>query len=400
MKSIYHWISGCALCAMACTATSAVSPEHSTSPQSQRSAATHSKGEAHKVQVSELDFYDQQRQRPVKITLWYPASAHCDDAIICLSTQTHLTKALVFSHGAMGAAKGYSWIGNMFAAQGYVTVGVNHYGESWVYGQEHVDPAAVLQFWERPADIRFVLDLLQRNQLPTAQSTVTPSLFASSTPVHTKPVHTTQASPHQVKAPAASQAGNHSPQAIFNRHIAWDQIVAIGHSSGGATVLGLAGSTLDFKEALTYCQTEAAASDRSCHYLKFQTEANTKGYQPGQSFYDARIKSVIALDPALGHATTAQSLQAMHLPVLIIGSAQNDFLPYARHAGYYAATIPQAKSLVLNTGEGHFVYLDACQHQYQAMGVALCVDRPGVQRDQVHQKAAAVMLQFIQQTAF
>lgn len=312
------------------------------------------------VQVTELDLYDNKRQRPVKITIWYPAQTNCDDARICLAPRTILKKALLFSHGAMGAAKGYSWIGKMFAAQGYVTVGVNHYGESWIYGPEHVNPAAALQFWERPIDISFVLDALQSNQLPATKATTA------------------------------------TPQQIFNRQIKWDQIVAVGHSSGGATMLSMAGSQLDFKHAANYCATAAAAQDRSCHYLKFQTEANTKGYNPAQRFFDARIQSVIALDPALGHATTVQSLQAMKVPVLVIGSSQNDFLPYARHAGYYAANIPAATILVFAEGEGHFVYLDRCKHQYQAMGVALCVDRPGIDRTQVHQKAGAAMLKFIQ----
>ncbi|RVU42029.1 hypothetical protein EOE67_02260 [Rheinheimera riviphila] len=318
---------------------------------------------ANTVQVTELDLYDNKRQRPVKITLWYPAQASCKDASICLAERTKLNKAVVFSHGAMGAAKGYSWIGKMFAAQGYVTVGVNHYGESWIYGPEHVNPAAALQFWERPVDISFVLDQLSTNQQSVPSATTAPS----------KP-----------------------SQRIFNREIAWDHIIAVGHSSGGATVLTMAGSKLAFADAATYCATAAAAPDRSCHYLKFQTEANTKGYNPAQNFFDARIQSVIALDPALGHATTAQSLQAMTIPVLVIGSSQNDFLPYERHAGFYAATIPAAESLVFAAGEGHFVYLDRCKHQYQAMGVALCTDRPGIDRTLVHQKAGAAMLKFIQ----
>lgn len=336
------------------------------------------------VQVTEVDLYDPQRQRPVKITLWYPAQASCEGAKICLAEQTKLNKAVVFSHGAMGAAKGYSWIGKMFAAQGYVTIGINHYGESWVYGQEHVNPAAALQFWERPLDISFVLDQLQSNQLP---GNIQHSNIQQSN-LQQKNQSATASQPTAAQTPAV-------PQRIFNRDIAWDQIIAVGHSSGGATVLTMAGSKLAFADAAAYCTTAAATVDKSCHYLKFQTEANTKGYNPAQSFFDPRIKSVIALDPALGHATTAQSLRAMAIPVLIIGSTQNDFLPYERHAGYYAATIPAAQSLIFDQGEGHFVYLDRCKHAYQAMGVALCTDRPGVDRNQVHQKAAALMLKFI-----
>ncbi len=316
------------------------------------------------VQVTEVDLYDHKRQRPVKVTLWYPAQASCEKAKICLAEHTKLNKTVVFSHGAMGAAKGYSWIGKMFAAQGYVTVGVNHYGESWVYGPEHVNPAAALQFWERPLDISFVLDQLSTNQLAVQPAT-------TGQPTTTQP--------------------------IFNRNISWEQIIAVGHSSGGATVLTMAGSKLAFADAATYCTTAAAAPDKSCHYLKFQTEANTKGYNPEQNFYDARIKSVIALDPALGHATTRQSLNAMRIPVLVIGSRQNDFLPYERHAGFYAANIPAAQSLTFDRGEGHFVYLDRCKHAYQAMGVALCTDRPGVDRSATHTEAGIVMLRFIAQ---
>lgn len=319
------------------------------------------------VQVTEIDLYDQKRQRPVKITVWYPSQPHCKDAIICLAPQTVLSKAVVFSHGAMGAAKGYSWIGKMFAAQGYVTVGINHYGESWIYGPEHVNPAAVLQFWERPIDISFVLDQLSTNPLaplPAKQQ-------SSSVPEHKK------------SAP------------IFNRTLSWDHIIAVGHSSGAATILSMAGSKLAFDQAATYCATAAAEEDRSCHYLKFQTEANTKGYNPNQDFFDARIRSIIALDPALGHATTRQSLSAMHVPVLVIGSQQNDFLPFARHAGFYANTIPNAQHLVLDQGEGHFIYLDPCNHAYQAMGVSLCTDRTGVDRRTVHQKIGPVMLTFL-----
>ena len=369
----------------------------SASPESAQTSTTTSSSQlsaALTVKVTELDLFDQKRQRPVKITLWYPAQENCQDAKICLSEQAVLNKALVFSHGAMGAAKGYSWIGKMFAAQGYVTVGINHYGESWVYGPEHVNPAAVLQFWERPVDISFVLDVLQSNHLIEAvpskmsssaarpASSETPVLPASSVPAAT------------ANTPNALGTVGNSTR-IFNQTIAWDQIVAVGHSSGGATILSMAGSKQDFNHAATYCATAAAAEDRSCHYLKFQTAANTKGYNPAQSFVDHRIKRIIALDPALGHATTAESLQAMTIPVLVIGSSQNDFLPYPRHAGYYADTIPAASRLVFSKGEGHFVYLDRCTHQYQAMGVALCVDRPGIDRTQVQQKAGAAMLAFI-----
>ena len=65
--------------------------------------------------------------------------------------------------------------------------------------------------------------------------------------------------------------------------------------------------------------------------------------------------------------------------MLVIGSKQNDFLPYDTHAGYYAKNISKAKSFVLDNGEGHFIYLDKCGHAHKA-------DREGVDRNKVHER--------------
>lgn len=319
------------------------------------------------VKMQHLDLFDTTRQRPVKITLWYPAASHCQQALVCLADGAILHQAVLLSHGAMGAAQNYQWLGKQLAAQGFITVGVNHYGESWIYGAEHVNPAAVMQFWQRPLDLTFVLNVLEQNQL----------------------------------------AGRE----IFSQPVQWQNTTAIGHSSGGASVLALAGAQWDLTQAATYCKTAAAATDRSCAYLvKTKVEAmNTstvvsasgEAHQlpslPKQlSWQDNRVKRLVLLDPALGHVATTKSLTQLKIPVLVVGSVKNDFLPYARHAGFYASQIPGAKELPLDQGEGHFVYLDSCTHQYQALGVALCKDRAGVNRAAVQQQLLPVVFSMLQ----
>jgi len=306
------------------------------------------------VQVKHIDMYDEKRQRPVKITVWFPATNDCTDATLCLAENTKLDQGAVFSHGAMGAARGYNWIGYALASQGIVTVGLNHYGESWVYGQETIDMSAVLRFWERPRDVTFVLNQLNQNYIKS-----------------------------DANIP------------IFNKDIDWDNVTAIGHSSGGATVAALAGSKLELIKAKKYCTTPASEGDKSCGYMKHQLAAAKEGYNPVESFQDKRIKRMIAMDPALGHVTNENSLKSIEIPVLVIGSKQNDFLTYDTHAGYYAKNIPQAKNVVLNNGEGHFVYLDKCNHSYKAIGVPLCTDRKGVDRDEVHERIYPHLFGFI-----
>ncbi len=313
------------------------------------------------VATIELDWFDASRQRPVKVTLWYPLGQHCQakpgqaKTQLCLHPAADVAQTAMFSHGAMGAAKGYRWVGELLAAQGIVTVGLNHYGESWIYGPEHIRHSTVLQFSLRPEDSRFVLDQLELLQ-------------------------------QDATAP------------LFSQPLNWQNLTAVGHSSGAATMLALVGARYELSKAVLYCQTEAAALDRSCGYLPSKAVLAKLQVAAAQDFQDDRVKRVIALDPAMGHLVDAASLARIHKPVLVVGSVQNDFLPYPAHAGFYASQLAQVRSIQLTQGEGHFVYLDSCQHQHQALGVSLCQDRPGVDRKLVQQQLGSPLLQFIAAT--
>ncbi|MFW8591449.1 alpha/beta hydrolase family protein [Glaciecola sp. 2405UD65-10] len=308
----------------------------------------------HKVEVETLDVFDNARNRPVKITLWYPAESECDNARICLANSTQLNHAVILSHGAMGSAKDYNWIGYALASQGIVVAGVNHYGESYLYGQEHVDYSAALRFWQRPRDVSFVLDILSKNVIENQQNAQ-----------------------------------------IFNKNINWSNVIGIGHSSGGATMIAAIGGKVDLTQSLEYCAKEISTGDKSCQYMRHLTKSFNYENTSNTDFLDPRIARVIALDPALGHVMTTESLQNIKVPTLIIGSTENDFLPFDSHAGVYAQTIPNTQLLSLDKGEGHFVYLDSCDHKFKAMGVSLCEDKLSINRDLVHQNIYPSLFQFV-----
>jgi predicted dienelactone hydrolase len=113
---------------------------------------------------------------------------------------------------------------------------------------------------------------------------------------------------------------------------------------------------------------------------------------------DHLVRAVVVLDPALGQGFNAESLSGVTASVLVVGSEQNDFLHFDTHAGRFMALLPKAEHVTLNTGEGHFVYVDVCGVPIQALGVPLCTDRPGVDREKVHAQLSADILAFFDRT--
>lgn len=316
---------------------------------------TYAKGVQFSVQVSELETKNTHNNRPIKLRIWYPEGLDrdCSNSQICLASRVQKNQAVLLMHGAMGSVKSHNWVGYAMASQGLVVVGIDHFGESWSYGVNTMNPSSVLNIDLRPNDVTSVLSQLSSNQL------------------------------------------NSSSKPLFNIQVNWNNVTAVGHSSGGMAALLLAGAQADKKMALDYCKLETSNEDRSCSYTKDIQDVELKSKSDNHSFKDARIKRLITLDPAGGHLLTATSLKNIDLPLLVIGSQKNDFLPFTQHAKRYAALVPHAKLIALNNGEGHFVYLDKCSHTHKAMGISLCEDREGVSRQTVHEKLYPEIFRFI-----
>jgi predicted dienelactone hydrolase len=173
-------------------------------------------------------------------------------------------------------------------------------------------------------------------------------------------------------------------------------IVVMVHSSGGHTAAALAGVTMDIKQMYDYCASHHAKADLGCRYGERETPKQAKHLaQKIPRGLDDRVTGIIMLDPAMGTASTKASMNSVKVPTLIIGSQNNDFLPFKYHAKYYAGNFPNAKLVALNTGEGHFVYINSCDNSYKARWVSLCQDSEGVNRNEVHQKMLGHILMFV-----
>ena len=283
---------------------------------------------------------DPVRDRPVWADVWFPASGVAERP-----APGAAFPIVVMSHGASGAAENYSWIADYLARHGVVVLGVSHHRESWLYGPETIDPGAVTRLWDRPGDCTFALTQLL-------------------------------------------MSGN------FEGRVDPSRVGAIGHSSGGATVLALGGATLDPAALGAYCRSEAAAADRGCDYARQPGAPRPAPPEATRSYRDSRVIAIVALDPAAGPGHSAASLAEVRVPVLVVGSEDNDFLPIEHHAARYAALLPHASLVRLRDGEGHFVYLNSCTSDLSVNGVRLCVDREGVDREAVHARLAPQILAF------
>ena len=305
-----------------------------------------------KLKSTEIDFFNQQMNRPAKIKFWYQEGAESCEEQICLSPKQSNHRVAIISHGAFGSPREMNWLGYALASQGWVVAGVAHHGESWVYGPETIDPSTVMRFWQRPQDVSFAIDSL-------------------------------------------------SAKGVFNIALNTNKIIMLGHSSGGFTSLAMAGAKLEKGKSEAYCATEKSKGDKGCDYgqqskRKPMNEDMLKKLVWLQNqMQDNRVAAVIALDPALGHAVSQQSLESIKIPALILGSVENDFLPFTAHAKYYASHIQGSSLVGVEQGAGHFVYIDKCDSDREVKGVPLCKDGEGVDRNAIQKQILNHIFGFI-----
>lgn len=306
-------------------------------------------------------FVDADRKRPILIDWWYPVEGQSASSYNYGLGRGRVVESgtiapgvfplIVLSHGAFGAARNYSWIAEVLARNGFMVAGISHFGESYVYGAETVDPTSVLRSWERALDV----------------------------------------------SAAISHIKKHS---TFTLSVDSKRIGFIGHSSGGATAMSLAGVRFEGHRIAEYCLSPESMEDRGCDYGRSETNAVSADRVQSvvEDYADPRIRVFVALDPALGPGFFDYSSVDPDMGMLIVGSVDNDFLPFRYHAERFAEDFPNAESHWLTGGEGHFVYLNECDLSIDANGVPLCKDRAGVDRGVVHKSLGDLVLRFLNQS--
>lgn len=308
------------------------------------------------------------------VTVWYPAAASAVERPQTLgppgvplflagssahnarfAALPHQFPLVLLSHGSGGSGLQLAWLGTYLAAHGYIAAAVDHPGNNAL---EPYTLQGFMLWWLRARDISVVLD-------------------------------------HLLADPE------------FTPRIDKGRIGAAGFSLGGYTMIELAGGVANPQAVLDFC--ESPRSQGTCNIHEFpdliaktnQALKNDSAFAAAfahgnQSYRDPRVRAVFAIAPAIAVAFSPETLARISIPIEIVAGAADPLAPPADNAEYLARHIAHAKVTILPGGVAHYTFLDPCGPAgKQSKDLAVyCADAPGVDRQLVHQKVAAMAAHF------
>jgi predicted dienelactone hydrolase len=220
-------------------------------------------------QKQRFEWLDKSRQRLVPGDLYLPQTSSSKPIPV-----------IVISHGVAEDRTTYAYLAEHLASHGFAVVTLEHIGGDANRFRQYFSGLApapnATELLERPRDVSFVLDELQR------RATADPTL-----------------------------------QKLNLR-----QVGLAGHSLGGYTVLALAGAQLDFERIKRSCN-----PNRSLNLsVLLQCRANELKPQVYR-LQDPRIKAIFAINPLGSTLFGKQGLSQIRIPVFLIGGSDDVVTP-------------------------------------------------------------------------
>ena len=277
---------------------------------------------------------DLERNRSISYRIWVPSS----------EGDFGKHPLVVISHGSGGEYSNHNWLIASLVANGFVVAGLNHPLNTT---RDNSDEG-VVSVWNRPRDITVMLDYLLAD---------------------------------------SRWAG------IIDEA----RIGAAGFSSGGYTVIALAGAIYNSELMGAHCVSEKRTKD-----CELATDYSNVDFRDSSASYkDARIKSVFAMAPAVGSAITKESLLRIEIPVYITAARDDELVSSEHGAIRYAEFIPLADLALLPSG-GHFIFLE-CNGittvvDWLNSELDLCGTNFDVDRDKVRKAVSVEAINFFAKT--
>ncbi|WP_306027687.1 hypothetical protein [Stappia sp. MMSF_3263] len=329
------------------------------------SAVSPALAEAGKADLPGYDRMDvpaRHRAMPLAASLWYPAGRATyrnviGDSALFVGAPAMIGAAVakgrhplvLVSHGSGGNMDGLAWLSSRLAARGAIVLAVNHPGTT----SGDSSPRRTMRLAPRAADLgAALLALLADPQL----------------------------------AP----------------HVDRERISALGFSLGGSTVLGLAGLRFDGDAFADYCRKAGEASP-GCDFLAsggVRLEALPEAFSADMR--DARVSSVISVDPGFTHAAVEESLAGIRVPVLFVNLGEEHRWPAVdvgpRGSGL-AARISGARHVAVAPAH-HFTFLGVCKPGGAELlrkweDDPVCDDPQGTDRAGTHEKIVETVAEFL-----
>ena len=299
------------------------------------------------------------RNEPVTVHIWYPTAATGPTTTIGENALFWGFPAypdatptpgphpvVIMSHGSGGKAFRHLWLATRLAAAGFIVIAPDHPGST----SGDSDPAKTLQIWNRPADISALIDWI-----------------SSSPPLGLQP--------------DLAHVGT------------------FGFSMGGFAVMASAGAQVSLDAFNDYCDTYAGQID--CGWYQSAginlSALNRTFFEQDNS--DPRLTAIVALDPALPRAMTAQSLRNVTIPVLVINLGRPDDVPVQMNAAAITALLPNGHHAIIS-GAVHFSAMDECRLLGRIIiGLAgedsICADTAGRSRAVLQAEMTPLIVDFL-----
>jgi predicted dienelactone hydrolase len=290
---------------------------------------------------------------PLTVGIWYPTDAEPSVHSLELFEQNVAVNApvkgddlplVVISHGGGGSFASHYDIALALARAGFVAAAVSHAGDTYD------DQSKVLQLWQRPEQLRVLVNYMLRNW----------------------PQH------QQLDA---------------------NRIGAFGFSNGGFTVLVLAGGIPDLNEIGPYCHSHSE-HDLCQGLKKAHFDPNDVGNHvpSGAWTADPRIKSIVVAAPAFAFTFTKDGLAKIHIPIQLWRAADDHHQPNPYYEQTLIERLPQAPEYHVIPGAGHYDFLPSCSVSLADVNPLVCADSSGFNRRAFHDEFNDDILRFFRAT--
>ena len=294
-------------------------------------------------------------------SVWYPASTRTYAITIGDNPVFHGTRALVgaaaqecqhplilLSHGSGGNMDSLGWLSSQLAVRGAMVVAVNHPGTT----SGDSSPRRTARIDKRAKDLSAALD-------------------------------TVLADPS------------------FGPLIDRSRIAALGFSLGGTAVIDLAGGRFERSKYRDYCQRFSDQPD-CVFFRKGGVDFDNLPREMEADVRDPRISSLVAIEPGMTDALSDESIEAMTLPVLLLGFGAPDpwrAVDVSASGTDLAGRLPDATYEIIRPAT-HFTFLGLCKPEGAKLledekDDPVCTDPEGSDRATVHARVIDAVASFL-----
>jgi predicted dienelactone hydrolase len=299
------------------------------------------------------------RDVPLSVFMWYPATSDQPPELIGQNSLFYgfyayrdapadpVPKPVVLlSHGSGGNARGIGWLASHLATRGFVVLAFNHPETT----SRDSLPSATFRIWERPDDMKALLDLAQTS-LPLGIS------------------------------------------------VDMERVGAVGFSLGGYSVLGLGGAEVSKAGFIDYCDRYPDKVDcgwMNASGLDFNTIDEAR-YE--SSNLDERVGVIVAIDPALPQALKEGGLDAVTVATKIVQLGETETIPEGLRWDKAATQLAQGERVVV-TDTYHFAFLAECSRLGKVVisigsDENICSDQGTRDRGEVHTELHQIIGDFL-----